>query len=50
MAAALKAHGDKAETISYRGVGHIGIIASLLPPLRFTRPLRDDMLRFIGAR
>lgn len=50
MAAALKAHGDKAETISYRGVGHIGIIASLLPPLRFTTPLRDDMLRFIGAR
>ena len=50
MAAALKAHGDRAEVITYRGIGHIGIIASLLPPLRFTAPLRRDMLRFIQSR
>jgi acetyl esterase/lipase len=49
MASVLSAHGDPVETRFYSGVGHIGILASLLPPLRFHAPLRDDMVKFIQA-
>ena len=49
MAATLKAHGNSAETIFYKDVGHVGIILSLLPGLRWKAPLREDMLAFIAA-
>jgi acetyl esterase/lipase len=49
MAKALTAHGDAVETKFYPGVGHIGIIVSLLPPFRGYTPLRDDMVTFIQS-
>ena len=49
MAAALRADGNGVETRSYKGVGHIGIIVSLLPPFRAYTPLRDDMVAFIQS-
>ena len=49
MAAAVNAHGGSARTIVYPGVGHIGIIASLLPPLRGRTSLREDVAGFINT-
>jgi acetyl esterase/lipase len=49
MAAAVNAHGGMAEAKLYPGIGHIGIILSLLPPLRGYTPLREDMLKFIQS-
>jgi hypothetical protein len=49
MAAVLKAHGSAVHAIYYKGVGHIGIILSLLPGLSWKAPLREDMLKFIHA-
>ena len=49
MAAALRTKGTAAETRSYQGVGHIGILVSLLPPFRFYTPLRDDIVAFIQS-
>ena len=49
MAAALKAHGSAVRVIRYPGVGHIGIILSLVPGFRGTTSLRQDMLDFIHA-
>jgi acetyl esterase/lipase len=49
MAAAVNGHGGRARAILYPGVGHIGIIASLLPPLRGRTSLREDVAGFINA-
>lgn len=49
MAAALKAHGGAVAAKFYPGVGHVGIILSLLPPLRGRAPLRDDVVTFIQS-
>ena len=49
MAEKLKRFGNRAETITYPGVGHIGIILSLAPGFRFRTSLRADMLRFIQS-
>jgi hypothetical protein len=47
MAAKLQADGNRVETRTYKSVGHIGILVSLLPPFRFYTPLRDDVVAFI---
>ena len=49
MAAKLKASGSKARVIHYPGVGHIGIILSLVPGFRSHTTLRQDMLDFISS-
>jgi acetyl esterase/lipase len=49
MAARLKANGDEVKVIHYPGVGHIGIILSLVPGFRSHTTLRQDMLDFIAA-
>lgn len=49
MAAALRTKGTAVETRAYKGVGHIGILVSLLPPFRFYTPLRDDIVAFIQS-
>ena len=49
MAAAVNTHAGAARTIVYPGVGHIGIIASLLPPLRDRTSLREDVAGFIDT-
>jgi acetyl esterase/lipase len=47
MAAALRAHGSEVTVIHYPGVGHIGIILSLVPGFRSHTTLREDMTAFI---
>jgi acetyl esterase/lipase len=49
MAAKLKASGSEARVIHYPGVGHIGIILSLVPGFRSHTTLRQDMLDFISS-
>jgi acetyl esterase/lipase len=49
MAAKLQATGNKVEVIKYPGVGHIGIILSLVPGFRGLTTLRDDITRFIQS-
>jgi acetyl esterase/lipase len=47
MAAKLRSFGSEVREIHYRGIGHLGVILSLLPGLRWLTPLRRDMLDFI---
>jgi acetyl esterase/lipase len=49
MAARLRNFGSEAQTVIYPGIGHIGIILTLVRPFRFRAPLRADILRFIRA-
>jgi acetyl esterase/lipase len=49
MAVRLEAHGSRAQVIQYPGVGHIGIILSLVPGFRGMTTLRDDITRFIQS-
>jgi len=49
MAAALRTDGNVVEIRTYKGVGPIGILVSLLPPFRFYTPLREDMVAFIQS-
>jgi len=49
MAAALAAHHSAVTVRRYPGIGHIGIILSLVPGLRGRTTLRQDMLDFIHA-
>ena len=49
MAAKLKAQGSAVKVIHYSGVGHIGIILSLVPGFRGHASLRQDMLDFIHS-
>jgi acetyl esterase/lipase len=49
MAARLRAAGNSAAVIKYPGVGHIGIILSLVPGLRDRTSLREDMVKFIRS-
>jgi acetyl esterase/lipase len=50
MAAKLIAEGGHAKVIKYPGIGHIGIILSLVPGFRGMTTLRQDMLDFIHAQ
>jgi len=47
MAAKLKSLSNSAQVLHYSGVGHIGIILSLVPGFRSKTTLRQDMLKFI---
>jgi acetyl esterase/lipase len=49
MAAKLKSTGNSAAAVHYAGVGHIGIILSLLPGFRGNTPLREDITTFIQS-
>ncbi len=49
MAARLTAAGNSAKVIKYPGVGHIGIILSLLPGFRGKTSLQGDMTNFIQS-
>ena len=49
MAARLRSFGSPVEEKSYPGIGHIGIILSLVPGLRGTTTLRSDMIRFVES-
>lgn len=48
MTARLRAVHSPVEEIIYPGVGHIGIILSLVPGFRGRTSLRDDIIRFVG--
>ncbi len=50
LAAKLTASGDKAVVKTYPWVGHITIIGSFAPPLRFLSPVLDDVDRFMAAQ
>jgi len=47
MGAKLKSFGNIAQVIHYPGVGHIGIILSLVPGFRDRTTLRQDIIKFI---
>lgn len=49
LAAAISQDGGVVELLTYPGVGHIGIIASLAEPLPETAPVADDLLAFLSA-
>lgn len=49
MAARLRRFGGEVVTKTYPGIGHVGIILSLAPGLRWRTSLRQDMLAFIAA-
>ena len=49
MAAKLRSFGSEVQEIHYRGIGHIGVILSLVPGFRRITPLRQDMLDFIRS-
>ena len=49
MAAKLRSCGSAVLEVHYRGIGHVAVILSLLPGLRWLTPLRRDMLDFIHS-
>jgi acetyl esterase/lipase len=49
MAAKLQSFHSEAREIHYPGIGHIGIILSLVPGFRGRTPLRQDMLDFMHS-
>jgi acetyl esterase/lipase len=49
MSERLKRFGSDVKVIFYRGVGHIGVILSLVRGFRGMAPLRQDMINFIRA-
>jgi dipeptidyl aminopeptidase/acylaminoacyl peptidase len=49
MAAKLRSVGSPVREITYRGIGHVAVILSLLPAFRWLTPLRRDMLDFIHS-
>jgi acetyl esterase/lipase len=49
MAAKLRGFGSDVETRTYPHTGHIGIILSLAPGMRWSTPLREDIVSFIAA-
>jgi acetyl esterase/lipase len=50
LAAKLESFGSPVTLKAYPHTGHIGIILSLVPGLRWTTTLHTDMLEFIGAQ
>jgi acetyl esterase/lipase len=50
MAARLRSFGSWVREIHYPGIGHVGVILSLVPGFRGTTRLRQDMLDFIHSR
>jgi pimeloyl-ACP methyl ester carboxylesterase len=49
LAAKLRSFASPVTLKAYPHIGHIGIILSLVPGLRWMTPLRADMLKFIAA-
>ncbi len=49
MTGKLKSVGSEVTRIEYRGIGHIGVILSLVPGFRRITSLRQDMIDFIRA-
>jgi hypothetical protein len=49
LAARLGRFGSPVEVKFYPGLGHIGLLLSLVRPFRFLSPLRADMAEFIRA-
>jgi acetyl esterase/lipase len=49
MSERLKSFGNDVKVIFYKGVGHIGVILSLVRGFRGLAPLRQDMIDFIRA-
>jgi acetyl esterase/lipase len=49
MAAKLRSFGSEVREIQYRGVGHVGVILSLVPGFRRITRLRQDMIDFIRS-
>ena len=49
MAARLKSFASPVEIKLYPGVGHVGLILSLVRPFRSRTSLRDDMAKFIRS-
>jgi acetyl esterase/lipase len=49
MAAKLTSFGSEVREIHYRGVGHVGVILSLVPGFRRITRLRQDMIDFIQS-
>ncbi len=47
LAAKAKAAGVPVQTIEYKGVGHIGLVAALAAPLQFIAPVLRDTTRYI---
>jgi acetyl esterase/lipase len=47
MAARLRVFGSPVRVVRYPGIGHVGIILSLVPGFRWLAPLRQDMTAFI---
>jgi acetyl esterase/lipase len=50
MAAAVKARGGQADARIYPGVGHVGLITSLLGPFRHRAPVLAATVDFISSR
>ncbi len=50
LAKAIRAAGGAAEAKAYPGVGHVGILTALLPPLRHRAPVLEDIVGFIDQR
>ena len=49
MSESLKRFGSDVKVIFYKGVGHVGVILSLVRGFRRLAPLRQDMIDFIRA-
>ena len=49
LAARLESFGSPVELRMYPDTGHIGILLSLAPGLRWKTPLRNDIIRFVMA-
>jgi acetyl esterase/lipase len=49
MAAKLTSFGSEVREIHYRGIGHVGVILSLVPGFRRITRLRQDMIDFIRS-
>jgi len=49
LAERLKSFASPVEVLSYPGIGHIGIILSLAPGLRWMTTLRQDIVKFVKA-
>ncbi len=47
LAARLQAAGNQARLVTYRGLGHTGIIGAFAGPLRFLAPVAQDVQQFI---
>ena len=47
LAARLKSFDSPVDVVTYPGVGHVGIILSLVPGFRWKTTLREDILRFV---